>query len=119
MKPCGGQAGHLISLHTPSHRTPLAISSHPTRHRTPLAISSHSSSHLAPLAISSHSPSPRDCVELFECECGDVEQEFDLQDPDLNELEECGGGYLSEDSDDGVLVLLWSLWCARTVVVVV
>ena len=41
-----------------------------------------------------------DCVELFECECGDVEQEFDLEDPELNELEECGGGYLSDDSDD-------------------
>ena len=41
-----------------------------------------------------------DCVELFECECGDVEQEFDLEDPELNELEECGGGYLSGDSDD-------------------
>ena len=29
-----------------------------------------------------------------------VEQEFDLEDPELNELEECGGGYLSDDSDD-------------------
>ena len=32
-----------------------------------------------------------DCVELFEC--GDVEQKFDLEDHELNELEKCGGGY--------------------------